>query len=167
MKNGKSKNLIGRIMIVCLSAFALAACGAADKWRGETYSGKITINDVEPNNASPHKFTLVSNKVPGGRQKFVTLDKENKTLGNCTIPLKDEISTDNYELQAGPFFVPDKSGAVCDSIVEGNVVKVLIHSGTVTVSSDPADNRVKVSILGILAADSKSYSFDFDAERQK
>lgn len=161
-----NKNKTFGIFLIALCLCWLAAC-AKDKWNGETYSGKVTIGGVEPDGSPVEKFKLATAKVPGGKQKVVTLDAENKVLGNCTMPLDDFIKTeDSLERKEGPFFIVDKSDVICSSMVEGNKINVLIHSGEVQVNTDAGKNDVRFWAIGIVEGTSESHTFEIKAERQ-
>ncbi len=145
-----------------------AACSPANNFIGETYAGKTTINDAEPNEASIEKFQLSEVKSSEGKiQKVIILAAENKIIGNCTIPLEDKSSADSRpKRHIGKWFIPYQSGVTCSSAIGGGVAKFVVHSGSVTPNVDESKNDVRFEMLAVNTVDSKSYHFEVNAERK-
>lgn len=157
------------IFAVLLGSIWSAACNPPGNWGGETYAGKITINDVEPNEASIEKFQLLETNLPDGKkQKYIVLAADNKVIGNCTIPLDDgKGSTANFgKKQTGIWSVPYKSGAACTSAIDNHHAKFVVHSGSVSTNVDETKNDVRFQMIAVNTVDSKSYAFEINAERE-
>jgi len=154
------------LFAVLLGSIWSAACSRESNWVGETYAGKTTINDVEPNEVSIEKFQLSETVLPDGKkQKYIVLAAENKVIGKCTIPLDDDLQL-SMKKQIGKWFIPHKSGAACTSAIDGHAAKFVIHSGSVTTNTDESKNDVRFEMIAVNTVDSKSYHFEINAERQ-
>ena len=156
------------IFAVALCSIWSAACSPQGNWGGETYAGKITINDVEPNEKSIEKFQLSETVLPDGKkQKYVVLAADNKIIGKCTIPLEEGTASASFgKKQIGKWSVPYNSGAACTTAIDGRVAHFVVHSGSVSTNTDETKNDVRFQMIAVNTVDSKSYDFEINAERE-
>lgn len=163
MKNAKLQ-----IFAVLLCLIWSAACSPANNFVGETYAGKVLINGVEPHEPSIGKFQLIEGKSPDGKpQKYIVLAADNKIIGDCTIPLKDDLPGDSKpKRHIGMWSVPYQSGAACTTSIDNRVAKFVVHSGSVTPNVDESKNDVRFQMIAVNTIDSKSYEFEINAERE-